>query len=109
MELFVTTRIFESIKSDFLAFSEKLHIDSIHFIPISALTGENVVEGSVNMAWFMGGPLLNYLEKIHLTNNRNLIDFRFPVQYVIMPYSSVRGYSGTIASGIIRKGDEIVV
>lgn len=101
--------IFESIKSDFLAFSEKLHIDSIHFIPISALTGENVVEGSVNMAWFMGGPLLNYLEKIHLTNNRNLIDFRFPVQYVIRPDSSFRGYAGTIASGIIRKGDEIVV
>lgn len=101
--------IFESIKSEFLAFSEKLNIDSIHFIPISALTGENVVDGSSNMEWFMGGPLLNYLEKIHITNNRNLIDFRFPVQYVIRPDSFFRGYAGTIASGIVRKGDEIVV
>ncbi len=67
------------------------------------------MESSANMSWFMGGPLLNYLEKLHVTNNRNLIDFRFPVQYVIRPDSFFRGYAGTIASGIVRKGDEIVV
>lgn len=101
--------VFESIKNDYLSFSNKLNIDSIHFIPISALTGENVVEGSSNMGWFLGGPLLNYLESVHIQNDFNLIDFRFPVQYVIRPDSSFRGYAGTIVSGIIRKGDEIVV
>lgn len=101
--------VFESIKNEYLSFSNKLNIDSIHFIPVSALTGENVVEGSANMDWFLGGPLLNYLESVHIQNDFNLIDFRFPVQYVIRPDSSFRGYAGTVASGIIRKGDEVVV
>lgn len=101
--------VFESIKNEYLSFSNKLNIDSIHFIPVSALTGENVVEGSANMDWFLGGPLLNYLESVHIRNDFNLIDFRFPVQYVIRPDSSFRGYAGTVASGIIRKGDEVVV
>lgn len=101
--------VFESIKNNYLSFSNKLNIDSIHFIPISALTGENVVEGSSNMDWFLGGPLLNYLESVHIQNDFNLIDFRFPVQYVLRPNSSFRGYAGTIASGIVRVGDEIVV
>jgi bifunctional enzyme CysN/CysC len=101
--------VFESIKNDYLSFSDKLNIESIHFIPISALTGENIVSGSENMKWFMDAPLLPYLENIHLANYRNLTDFRFPVQYVLRPNSSFRGYAGSIVSGIVRKGDEIIV
>jgi len=101
--------VFESIRRDFLAFSEKLDVDSVHFIPISALSGENVVTPSVSMKWFMGGPLLNYLENVQIANDRNLIDFRFPVQYVIRPNALFRGYAGSIASGIVRGGDEILV
>lgn len=100
--------VFESIKQDYLSFSKKLDVDSIHFIPISALLGDNVVSSSTQMNWFMGSPL-DYLENVQITNDRNLIDFRFPVQYVIRPNSSFRGYAGSIASGIIRKGDEILV
>ncbi|MCK9625782.1 MAG: sulfate adenylyltransferase subunit CysN [Bacteroidales bacterium] len=102
-------KVFESIKGDYLAFSNKLNLESVHFIPISALSGENVVIISKKMAWFKGGPLLNYLENVQMTNERNLIDFRFPVQYVIRPNYKFRGYAGTIASGIVRKGDEIIV
>lgn len=101
--------VFESIQNDYLAFSKKLSVDSVHFIPISALTGENVVTPGNEMSWFMAGPLLNYLENVHLANDRNLIDFRLPVQYVIRPDSSFRGYAGSIASGIVRKGDEVIV
>lgn len=101
--------IFESIQSDYLSFSKKLAIDSVHFIPISALSGENVVTPSIEMNWFMGGPLLNYLENVQIANDRNLIDFRFPVQYVIRANSSFRGYAGSIASGIVRKGDEVLI
>jgi len=101
--------VFESIRQDYLAFSKKLDVDSIHFIPISALTGENVVASGTKMNWFMGGPLLNYLENVQIANDRNLIDFRFPVQYVIRPDASFRGYAGSIVSGIVRRGDEIMV
>ncbi|WP_205409940.1 sulfate adenylyltransferase subunit CysN [Bacteroides ihuae] len=101
--------IFESIRQGYLAFANKLDIDSIHFIPISALTGENVVIPSTKMSWYMGGPLLNYLENVQPVNDRNLMDFRFPVQYVIRPNAFFRGYAGSIASGIIRKGDEVIV
>ena len=101
--------IYKSIAQDYLAFSSKLEVDSVHFIPISALTGANVVSQSVDMSWFMGGPLLNYLENVQLTNDRNLIDFRFPVQYAIRPNSRFRGFAGSVVSGIIRQGDEVVV
>jgi bifunctional enzyme CysN/CysC len=101
--------VFDSIRSDYLAFSGKLNIDTLQFIPISALSGENVVTPGNAMNWFLGGPLLNYLENVQVTRERNLTDFRFPVQYVMRSGPSLRGYAGSIASGIIRKGDEIAV
>jgi len=101
--------VFESIKSDFLSFSQKMEADFIHFIPISAISGENVVVPGTKMSWFMGGPLLNFLENVQVSNDRNLIDFRFPVQNVIRPDALFRGYAGSIVSGIIRRNDEVVV
>jgi bifunctional enzyme CysN/CysC len=101
--------VFEAIQQDYLAFSKKLDVEAVHFIPISALSGENVVLPSVAMSWYMGGPLLNYLENVQIANDRNLMDFRFPVQHAIRPNASFRGYAGSIASGIVRKGDEILV
>lgn len=101
--------VFESIRQEYLAFSEKLDVDAIHFIPISALSGENVVSVSSEMSWYKSGPLLNFLENVQIANDRNLMDFRFPVQNVLRPNASYRGYSGNVASGIIRKGDEIVI
>ena len=100
---------FESIRRDYLAFSEKLDVDAVHFIPISALSGENVVSESVEMGWYKSGPLLNFLENVPIANDRNLMDFRFPVQNVLRPNASFRGYAGSVASGIVRKGDEIIV
>lgn len=101
--------VFDKIQHDYLAFSAKLNINTLTFIPISALMGDNVVDLSPEMGWFKGISLLNYLEEVKITNNRNLIDFRFPVQYVLRPNSEFRGYAGSVVSGIIRRGDEVVV
>jgi len=101
--------VFESIRDDYTAMSAKLEIGDVRFFPISALKGDNVVEPSENMPWYRGGPLLDYLETVHVASDRNLIDFRFPVQYVLRPSPDFRGYAGTIASGIVRPGDEITV
>jgi bifunctional enzyme CysN/CysC len=100
---------FERIREDYMSFSVRLDIDDIHFIPISALKGDNVVEASNKMAWFKSGPLLNYLETVHIASDRNLIDLRLPVQYVIRPDLNFRGFAGTMASGILRPGDEVIV
>ncbi|MGI8776945.1 MAG: elongation factor 1-alpha C-terminal domain-related protein, partial [Acidimicrobiales bacterium] len=85
----------------------------VSFIPVSALLGDNVVEPSANMGWFRGVPLLQHLEDVHIASDRNLIDVRFPVQYVIRPHSAAhhdyRGYAGTVAGGVIKPGDEVVV
>ena len=101
--------VFESIRADFEGFAAKLQVSEIHFIPMSALKGENVVTRSDAMPWFQGAPLLNYLENVTISGDRNLIDLRFPVQYVLRPDLNFRGYAGTIASGIVRKGDEVMV
>lgn len=101
--------VFDTIRQDYVSFSRKLDLDAVHFIPISALTGENVVTGGTAMPWFKSGPLLNFLENVPLINDRNLIDFRFPVQNVIRPNSSFRGYAGTVVSGIVRVGDDVLV
>ncbi len=101
--------VFNAIRYEYLKFSGKFTIDSLHFIPISALAGDNVVTPSPNMKWYAGGSLLNYLENIPTVNHQNLIDFRFPVQYVIRPNAEFRGYAGNIASGIVRPGEEIIV
>lgn len=101
--------VFNKICGDYKSFSARLEIDDIHFIPISALKGDNVVETSQNMPWFKSGPLLYYLETIHISSDRNLIDLRLPVQYVIRPDLNFRGFAGAMASGILRPGEEVVV
>lgn len=101
--------VFDEIKADFSNFAAKLNIRDIHFIPVSALKGDNIVDRSTNMPWYNGTTVLSYLEDLYITSDRNLLDLRVPVQYVLRPDSTFRGYGSKIASGVIRKGDEIVV
>lgn len=105
--------VFEKIKKDFEAFAAKLETVDIHFIPISALHGDNVVERSKNMDWYQGPTLMYLLEHIHISGDLNHIDARFPVQYVIRPmrteYHDYRGFAGRVAGGIFRKGDQVKV
>jgi len=100
---------FTDIINEFTSFSDKLSIESIQFIPISALHGDNVIESSDNMQWYKGSPLLHYLENITISGWRNLIDFRFPVQYVNWGGDGFRGYCGNISSGVIRVGDIVKI
>ncbi|PID60314.1 bifunctional sulfate adenylyltransferase subunit 1/adenylylsulfate kinase [candidate division KSB3 bacterium] len=101
--------VYDAIVATYEAFSEKLAIHDISFIPVSALKGENVVEKSRRMAWYDGPSLLQHLERVHVTQDRNLIDTRFPVQYVIRPHQDFRGFAGRMLSGTLRPGEEIVV
>src|SRR3954451_13621146 len=100
--------VFERIKDDYTGFVAKLDLRDITFIPVSALKGDNVASRSDAMPWDSGPPLLDHLETVHIASDRNLTDLRFPVQYVIRPNLDFRGFSGTIASGILRKGDEVI-
>jgi bifunctional enzyme CysN/CysC len=104
---------FEEIVEEFRAFAAKLDISDLTFIPISALNGDNVVSRSPNMEWFEGSSLLHHLESVHIASDRNLIDARFPVQYVLRPntdeYHDYRGYAGRVAAGVFKPGDEVVV
>jgi bifunctional enzyme CysN/CysC len=105
--------VFERIKADFRDFAMKLDVHDLTFVPISALNGDNVVNRSANMPWYEGSSLLHQLEEVHIASDRNLIDTRFPVQYVIRPQSSeyhdYRGYAGTMAGGVLKPGDEVIV
>jgi bifunctional enzyme CysN/CysC len=105
--------VFERISSEFSGWAAKLDVQDVTFIPISALHGDNVVERSQNMAWYEGPSLLYHLEHVHVASDRNLQDARFPVQWVTRPMSDdlhdYRGYAGEVASGVFRKGDEVVV
>lgn len=101
--------VFNNIQKDYLKFSDKLEKADFHFIPMSALDGDNVVNNSENMAWYEGETLMSILETVEVAGDRNFDDFRLPVQYVNRPNLNFRGYCGTIASGVVRKGDEIVV
>jgi bifunctional enzyme CysN/CysC len=105
--------VFEAIKDDFRKFAMKLDVTDLSFIPVSALLGDNVVQRSANMPWYDGSSLLHRLEEIHIASDRNLIDARFPVQYVIRPSSDAfhdyRGYAGQVAGGVFRPGDEVIV
>lgn len=99
---------FNSIVSDYKKFAAPLGIPDITCIPLSALKGDNVVDRSENMDWYTGKPLLEFLETIHIDSDKNFNDFRYPVQYVLRPNLDFRGFCGTVASGIIRKGDEVM-
>jgi bifunctional enzyme CysN/CysC len=115
--------VFDRICDEFRAFAPKLALKDIVFIPMSALLGDNVVERSLNMPWYDGTTLLNHLETAHIAGDQNLIDFRFPVQYILRPDSALRssdpslrstganfrGYAGQIVGGIARVGDEVTV
>ena len=100
---------FSQIKQDYMDFAARLDLPDVHFMPISALKGDNVVKNSENMPWYLGQPLMNLLETVYIGSDRNLEDFRFPVQIVNRPHLNFRGFCGTIASGIVRRGDEIMV
>ncbi|EON79178.1 Sulfate adenylyltransferase subunit 1 [Lunatimonas lonarensis] len=105
--------VYENIVKDYKAFSSKMDIKDIQFVPISALNGDNVVERSKNMPWYEGSTLLYLLEHVHIASDLNHIDCRFPVQMVIRPHTlehqDFRGYAGRIEGGIFKPGDEVKV
>ncbi|MFM1895358.1 MAG: hypothetical protein RLZZ385_432 [Pseudomonadota bacterium] len=101
--------VFNQIKQDYLDFATRLEAADIRFLPISALNGDNVVNKSENMPWYQGAPLMVTLETVEIAADRNFRDLRFPVQYVNRPNLNFRGFCGTLASGVVRKGDEITV
>ena len=105
--------VFNRIHDEFTAFATKLHVPDLTVIPVSALKGDNVVTRSENMPWYDGPSLLHHLEHVHVASDRNLIDVRFPVQYVIRPQSDswhdYRGYAGQVASGVLKPGDDVMV
>ena len=105
--------VFRSIVEDFTDFATRLQTSDLVIIPISALHGDNVVDGSDRMPWYRGVPLLQHLEDVHIASDRNLIDVRFPVQYVVRPMSDAhhdyRGYAGQVAGGVLKAGDEAMV
>lgn len=104
---------FEEIRSQLQAFCSKLEVNDVRFIPISALKGDNVVHKSKKMNWYQGGTLMYTLENVHISGDYNHVDCRFPVQYVIRPqtdeFHDFRGYAGRIASGVYKKGDEVML
>jgi bifunctional enzyme CysN/CysC len=108
--------VFDEIKAEFRQFATKLDIADLTFVPLSALHGDNVVHRSANMPWYDGTSLLHHLEEVHIASDRNLIDVRFPVQYVIRPQAQTdpelhdyRGYAGQVAGGVLKPGDDVVV
>ncbi|MCB0831979.1 MAG: sulfate adenylyltransferase [Bacteroidetes bacterium] len=105
--------VFQQIVKDFDGFASKLEIKDIHFVPISALNGDNIVNKSNDMPWYQGPTLMYLLEHLHIGSDYNHLDARFPVQYVLRPqkkgFEDFRGYAGRVASGIFRKDDEITV
>ena len=105
--------VYESIAADFSQWAARLDITDITFIPMSALHGDNVVNRSENMPWYAGPSLLYHLEHVHVASDRNLIDCRFPIQWVVRPmtdeHHDYRGYAGQVASGVFKVGDEVSV
>ena len=100
---------YNKIKQDYLDFTKTLDLGDIHFIPMSALDGDNVVNPSENMPWYTGKPMMETLNTIEIASDRNFDDARFPVQYVNRPNLDFRGFCGTVASGVFNKGDSITV
>ena len=104
--------VYDTIRQDYEEFSAKLDTPDVRFIPISALNGDNVVDKSENMDWYSGASLLHTLETVHIASDRNFVDARFPVQYVVRPfaneYHDFRGYAGKVEGGVFKVGDEVV-
>ncbi len=104
---------YDEIVADFTDFATRLDIHDLRFVPVSALEGDNVVEVSERMPWYVGPPVLRLLEEIYVASDRNMIDVRFPVQYVVRPhkmaYQDYRGYAGRVVGGVLKAGDEVVV
>ena len=101
--------VYEKIKKDLISFANKLNIKDLQFIPISALKGDMVVERGSNMNWYQGNTLYSYLENIEISSDRNLIDFRFPVQLALKIDRDKRGYVGKIEGGVIHKGNKVII
>jgi len=106
-------KVFDDICDEFRSFASKLDVNDLTFVPISALNGDNVVHRSENMPWYEGSSLLHHLEHVFIASDRNLIDARFPVQYVLRPMQNAhhdyRGYAGTVAGGVLKPGDDVIV
>ena len=104
---------FDDVVQEFREFATRLDVHDLRFLPVSALLGDNVVQRSENMGWYHGPTVLELLEEIHVASDENMIDVRFPVQYVVRPhrleYQDFRGYAGTVAGGLMKPGDEVMV
>lgn len=104
---------YNEVVDEFREFATRLNIHDLRFVPVSALMGDNVVDVSTNTDWYDGPSVLGLLEEIHIASDRNMIDVRFPVQYVVRPhtmeYQDYRGYAGQVASGVLKVGDDIIV
>lgn len=105
--------VFEDLKDELESFGSKLQVNDVHYIPLSALKGDNVVTKSQNMDWYEGATLLYTLENVHISSDHNLVDCRFPVQYVVRPmteeFHDYRGYAGRVAGGVFKTGDEVTL
>ncbi len=105
--------VFDAIREEFTAFATRLDVTDMTFVPISALLGDNVVQRSANMPWYEGTSLLHHLEQVYIASDRNLIDPRMPVQWVVRPHATnhhdYRGYAGRVAGGVFKPGDEVMV
>ncbi|HEX7243893.1 MAG TPA: sulfate adenylyltransferase subunit CysN [Longimicrobiaceae bacterium] len=101
--------VFEAISAEYRDFAARLEVPSLVFVPVSALYGDNVVERSGRMPWYAGSTLLHHLETVNVGAARNLVDFRFPVQYVVRPHQDFRGFAGRVASGTVTAGEDVVV
>jgi len=105
--------VYDNIVDDYKQFSSKLNIADVRYVPVSALNGDNIVDRSQNMPWYQGTTLLYLLETVHISSDHNMVDCRFPVQYVIRPYNDkfhdYRGYAGRVAGGIFKPGDQVMV
>jgi bifunctional enzyme CysN/CysC len=100
--------VYEAIRTELRAFTRDLSFKDVTYVPVSALKGDNVVTRSANTPWYDGETVLSFLENVQVADDRNLTDFRYPVQYVLRPNLDYRGFSGQIASGVVRKGDTIM-
>ncbi len=105
-------KVYDAIHDEFRSFAAKLAVTDLTFVPVSALHGDNIVERSRNMPWYEGTSLLHHLEEAHIASDRNLVDARLPIQYVLRPHNTAhhdhRAYAGTIAGGVFKPGDEVV-